>query len=110
MISMPGAFTPTEIQNAHRFGADFVKLFPVEKMGADYVKTVKEPLSHIKLFAVGKINERNMRDYLDAGVSGFAIGSAIADKKFIADNDFEKICELAKRHTQIIINRKRTTE
>ena len=28
MVSMPGALTPTEILNAHRYGADFVKVFP----------------------------------------------------------------------------------
>lgn len=32
MISMPGALTPTEVQTAHRNGADFVKLFPVTNL------------------------------------------------------------------------------
>ena len=56
MVSMPGALTPTEIQNAHRFGADFVKLFPISNLGPDYVKAVKAPLSNIKMLAVGGIN------------------------------------------------------
>ena len=38
MVSIPGALTPTEIQNAHRYGADFVKLFPITNMGIGYVK------------------------------------------------------------------------
>ena len=29
MISIPGALTPTEIEAAHKAGADFVKLFPI---------------------------------------------------------------------------------
>ena len=71
MVSMPGALTPTEIQTAHSFGADFVKLFPVNMFGVEYVKAVKAPLSHIKLLAVGGIDENNIADYLAAGASGF---------------------------------------
>ena len=33
LVSIPGALTPTEIQEAHEFGADFVKLFPITNMG-----------------------------------------------------------------------------
>ncbi len=73
LVSMPGALTPSEIQQAHRAGADFVKLFPITNMGIDYVKAVKAPLSHIKLLAVGGIDENNISDYLKAGVCGFGI-------------------------------------
>ena len=45
MVSMPGALTPSEIQTAHRAGADFVKLFPITNLGVGYVKAVKAPLS-----------------------------------------------------------------
>ncbi|MBQ7399785.1 MAG: bifunctional 4-hydroxy-2-oxoglutarate aldolase/2-dehydro-3-deoxy-phosphogluconate aldolase [Clostridia bacterium] len=102
MVSMPGALTPTEIQAAHRYGADFVKLFPITNFGIDYVKAVKAPLSHIKLLAVGGINENNMSDYLKAGISGFGIGSNIVNKKMIDNNDFAEICELAKEYTKVI--------
>ena len=44
MVSIPGALTPSEIQNAHRYGADFVKIFPITSLGVDYVKAVKAPL------------------------------------------------------------------
>ena len=44
MISMPGALTPSDIQNAHRCGADFVKLVPITNMGVEYVKAIKAPL------------------------------------------------------------------
>ncbi len=102
MVSMPGALTPTEIQAAHRYGADFVKLFPVTSLGIDYVKAVKAPLSHIKLLAVGGINENNMSDYLKAGISGFGIGSNIVDKKLVEANDFSGISLLAEKYTREI--------
>ena len=102
MISMPGALTPSDIQNAHRCGADFVKLFPITNMGVEYVKAIKAPLSHIKLLAVGGINENNITDYLKAGVCGFGIGSNIVNKKLIDAGDYTAITELAKKYTEVI--------
>jgi 2-dehydro-3-deoxyphosphogluconate aldolase/(4S)-4-hydroxy-2-oxoglutarate aldolase len=102
MVSIPGALTPSEVQAAHRYGADFVKLFPVTSLGTEYVKAIKAPLSHIKMLAVGGINEKNMRDYLDAGASGFGIGSNIVNKKLIQSGDFDAIRALAEKYTAVI--------
>lgn len=102
MISMPGALSPTEIQLAHSCGADFVKLFPAADMGAGYVKAIKAPLSHIKLLAVGGINENNMTDYLQAGVCGFGIGSNIVSKKLVEMDDYAAITALAKKYVSVV--------
>ena len=99
MVSIPGALTPTEIVDAHKAGADFVKLFPITTLGTSYVKAVKAPLSHINLLAVGGIDENNMSDYLSAGVCGFGVGSNITDKKMIAASDWQGITALAKKYT-----------
>ena len=96
LVSMPGALTPSEIQSAHKSGADFVKMFPITNMGVDYVKAVLAPLSHIKLLAVGGVNEKNMRDYLKAGVCGFGVGSNIIDKEALKRNDYDTITKLAR--------------
>lgn len=102
LVSMPGALTPSEIQAAHRAGADFVKMFPITNMGTEYVKAVKAPLSHIRLLAVGGVDETNMDEYLKSGVSGFGIGSNIVNKKLIDSNDFKAITERAKQYTAVI--------
>ncbi len=98
LVSMPGALTPSEIQTAHRAGADFVKLFPITNLGTGYVKAVKAPLSHIKFLAVGGIDENNMKDYLKVGISGFGVGSNITDKKMIENNDWAGITALAEKY------------
>ncbi len=100
LVSIPGALTPTEIAAAHAAGADFVKLFPITNLGVSYFKAVKAPLSAVKYLAVGGIDETNMREYLDAGISGFGIGSNVVNKELIKTNDFEKITELAKRYVE----------
>ena len=102
LVSMPGAMTPSEIQAAHRLGADFVKLFPMASMGVGYFKAVKAPLSHIKLLAVGGVDLDNIGEYLSAGAAGFGMATNIVDKKLIATSEFEKITELARKYTSAV--------
>ena len=102
LVSMPGALTPSEIADAYDFGADFVKLFPVTSMGPAYVKAVRAPLSHIPMLAVGGVDLGNVKDYLDAGVCGFGLGSNIVDKKMLENGDFDGITRLAATYVKAI--------
>lgn len=104
LVSMPGALTPTEICQADKYGADFVKLFPISDLGSGYVKAVKAPLSHVKLLAVGGITDENMSEYLKAGVCGFGIGSSLTDKKMIAEGDWNGITSLAEKYVAVMNN------
>ncbi len=95
LVSIPGALTPTEIQAAHAAGADLVKLFPAGCMGAEYLKTVHLPLSHIPLLAVGGIKPGELGAYLAAGAAGFGISSGIVDKALVAAGDYAGITRRA---------------
>lgn len=98
MISIPGALTPSEVREAVRFGADFVKLFPITSLGSEYVKAIKAPLSNVKFLAVGGINEKNMGEYIMAGVSGFGIGSNIVSKELIKNKKWDEITSLSEKY------------
>ena len=98
MVSIPGAFTPTEAQSAHLAGADFVKIFPLDCMGSSYLKAIRAPLSHIKFLAVGGINEHNIPEYKKAGACGFGVGSNIIDKKLLANEDYSALTALAQKY------------
>ena len=102
LVSMPGALTPTEIQTAHKCGADFVKVFPAGNLGVEYVKSVKAPLSHIKMLAVGGVNLETIPQYKKIGVAGFGLSSNIIDKKKVDDGDFAAITALAKKYVTLI--------
>lgn len=102
LVSMPGALTPTEVQSAHLYGADFVKLFPIANLGVGYFKAVKAPLSHIKFLAVGGVDLSNVKEFLSAGVRGFGIGSNVIDKKAIKENRFDYITDLANKYVQAV--------
>ena len=100
MVSMPGALTPTEIVTAHRYGADFVKLFPAGTQGTAYFKAVTAPLNHIRLLAVGGVNEKNIADFMAAGAVGAGVGGNLVNKTWIANGKFDKITALAKEFTE----------
>lgn len=102
LVSLPGVFTPTEAANAHRWGADMVKLFPNSELSLSYLKALLAPLCHIRFLAVGGVNEKNMKDYLEAGASGIGVATAIVNKKLIAEGKFDAITELARAYTSQI--------
>lgn len=102
MVSIPGAFTPTEAANAHRFGADFVKLFPNSEVKISYLKALATPLSHIRFLAVGGVNADNLTEYLAAGARGVGVATGIVNKERIAAGDFEAVTRLAKSYTSQI--------
>ena len=102
MVSIPGVFTPTEAANAHRFGADFAKLFPNSEVNISYLKALTAPLSHIKFLAVGGVNHENLTDYLKAGAKGVGVATAIADKAAISRGDYDEITRRAKMFTEKI--------
>lgn len=102
MVSIPGALTPSEACIAHNNGADFVKLFPVGALGADYVKAVKAPLSHIKMLAVGGFKLSEIDAYKAAGVCGFGVGTALINKDYINAGEFDKIEALTREYVNAI--------
>lgn len=102
LVSIPGALTPTEIQTAHKAGADFVKVFPAGNLGVDYMKSIMAPLSHIKMLAVGGINLDTLPSYKSIGVAGFGLSSNIIDKKKVDEGDFLAITALAKKYVDLI--------
>lgn len=78
MVPLPGVFTPTEAFSAIRAGARHLKLFPAEAASPAVIKAWKAVLPKtVKLYAVGGVTPDNMGDWLDAGTSGFGIGSSI---------------------------------
>lgn len=97
LVSMPGAMTPSEVMQAHWNGADYVKLFPAGNLGVGYVKAIRAPISHVKMLAVGGVNENNVTDFLKAGMVGAGIGGNLANKTWIEAGEYHKITETAQK-------------
>ena len=95
MVSIPGAFTATEILKAHYAGADFVKIFPAGAVNTDYIKALRGPIPQVKLMAVGGIDASNAAAYIKAGCSGVGVGGKLANRKFIEEGRFELLTQAA---------------
>ncbi|MDN3655084.1 bifunctional 4-hydroxy-2-oxoglutarate aldolase/2-dehydro-3-deoxy-phosphogluconate aldolase [Ferruginibacter paludis] len=85
-ISIPGAYTPTEILTAHNNGADIVKVFPAPD--AAYIKNILAPLNHIRVMPTGGIDAGNIKTFAAAGAVAFGIGSALVNSKATIDEAY----------------------
>jgi 2-dehydro-3-deoxyphosphogluconate aldolase/(4S)-4-hydroxy-2-oxoglutarate aldolase len=81
-------------------GADYVKLFPAGVLGIPYIKSLRAPMSHIPMLAVGGINADNLQDFLETGISGVGVGSNLADLQLIKKNRWKALTELARSFAQ----------
>lgn len=106
MVSIPGAYTPSEVMEAHKAGADLIKLFPITVNDIGYFKNIRGPLSHIKFVLTGGVNPDTIVPFLDAGAVGLGTGASILKPELVAADDFDEIERLAKLHTEIIENYK----
>lgn len=71
----PGAATATEAVQAWEAGATAVKLFPASVLTTETVHALRGPLPHIPLIAIGGVNDRNARAFLEAGAIAVGVGS-----------------------------------
>ena len=102
MVTMPGGMTPTELELAYEAGADFAKVFPAGSLGPGYIKAVRGPLAHVRLMAVGGVDEKNGKAFLDAGASGLGIGGNLVSRKLIEAGEYGKLTELARVYVESI--------
>lgn len=101
-VSIPGAFTATEILTAHRNGADIIKVFPAS-VGVGYFRDLRGPLPHISLMPTGGVSLENISDYHRAGAVAFGIGSALVDgKQPVTDDYLRQLTEKAEKFSRAI--------
>jgi 2-dehydro-3-deoxyphosphogluconate aldolase / (4S)-4-hydroxy-2-oxoglutarate aldolase len=75
---IPGAATPTEILTAARGGADLVKIFPADCVGGPYfVRQMLGPFPDIGFMVSGGVSLTNVKEYVQVGVTGICLGSAM---------------------------------
>lgn len=79
-VSIPGAFTPSEIVNAYNAGGDIIKVFPASG-NIDYIREVRAPLQHIPLMPTGGISLENITAFQKAGAVAFGIGTSLVNTK-----------------------------
>src|SRR5690625_1743026 len=102
-VSIPGAFTPTEILTAYEEGGDIIKVFLASTLGPSFVKDIKGPLDQIKLLPTGGVNLNNVSAYIQAGVAGVGLGSSLVNKtEKVSQLYLNKLTENARQFVEAI--------
>jgi len=77
LLHLPGVFTVTEAQSAFVMGCRMLKLFPMDVVGAAYLKAIRAPLNDIDFVPTGGISLENLAEYALAGASAVGLGSKL---------------------------------
>lgn len=78
LLCVPGIVSPTEAFAALAAGADALKIFPAELVTPAILKAMRAVLPKgIGLLPVGGIKPESLKPYVDAGATGFGLGSAL---------------------------------
>lgn len=98
VLVIPGALTPSEVIQAWKAGAEFVKIFPCAPLGGDaYIRALKAPFPQIPLVAAGGVNQQTAAYYILAGASAVGVGSELIPYEALRQRQEERVHELARR-------------
>jgi 2-dehydro-3-deoxyphosphogluconate aldolase/(4S)-4-hydroxy-2-oxoglutarate aldolase len=96
LVTMIGAFTPSEIMKAHRLGSDIVKLYPGSLGTPAYLKSLHAPFPDIPIMPTGGVSVDNVKEWFDAGAFAVGAGSSLCPSAWALEGRFEEITKRAK--------------
>jgi len=90
-----GAYTPTEAITAYEAGADFVKIFPADQLGPQYIKNILAPMPQLPIIPTGGVNLQTVEAFIKAGSVALGAGSSLVSKEILEKQDWKKLTETA---------------
>jgi len=104
MLWVPGCMTPSEIIQAESMGASFVKLFPGNILGPDFMSAIKELFPNVLFMPTGGVDtsKENIGGWFKAGVCAVGMGSKLISKQLLEAKDYAKIESLTKEVMETI--------
>ena len=102
MLYSPGCMTPTEIIAAENAGVKFIKLFPGNMIGPDFLSGIKDIFPKLLFMPTGGVDttRANIEGWFKAGVSAVGMGSKLISKQLMADREYATI----ESETQAVLN------
>ncbi len=92
---MLGSYTPTEAQLAHEAGSDFIKIFPADGLGSNYIKALRAPLPHLKIVPTGGVDLKTIGEFFKAGCVAVGAGSSLISKEVLEKDDWATLTKTA---------------
>ncbi|MEY4176761.1 MAG: aldolase [Planctomycetota bacterium] len=101
-LSMPGAFTPTEVIAAWQAGADIVKIFPSDVHGPKYLKALRGPYPQVRMMPTGGVTLDTAADFLKAGACALGVGGSLVEPRALAERDLARIEALSRKFVEAV--------
>lgn len=100
----PGCMTPTEIIAAENAGVTFIKLFPGNILGTEFLSSIKDIFPKLKFMPTGGVDtgRESIESWYKAGVSAVGMGSKLVSKKLMQDKDYKTIEQETRKVLELI--------
>ena len=100
----PGCMTPTEIIAAENAGVKFIKLFPGNMLGPDFLSGIKDIFPKLKFMPTGGVDttKENIEGWYKAGVSAVGMGSKLISKKLMSEKNYTEIESETRKVLEVI--------
>ncbi len=89
----PGCMTPSEIIAAENAGVKFIKLFPGNMLGPEFLSGIKDIFPKLLFMPTGGVDttRENIEGWYKAGVCAVGMGSKLISKKLMEEKDYHTI-------------------
>jgi 2-dehydro-3-deoxyphosphogluconate aldolase/(4S)-4-hydroxy-2-oxoglutarate aldolase len=100
----PGCMTPSEIIAAENAGIKFIKLFPGNMLGPEFLTTIKDIFPKLLFMPTGGVDttKENIEGWFKAGVCAVGMGSKLISKKLMEAKDYGTIESETKKVLELI--------
>jgi 2-dehydro-3-deoxyphosphogluconate aldolase/(4S)-4-hydroxy-2-oxoglutarate aldolase len=94
----PGCMTPSEIIAAENKGITFIKLFPGNLLGPEFVSSIKDIFPKLLFMPTGGVDttKENIESWFKAGVCAVGMGSKLISKKLMEQKNYGEMERLTR--------------
>ena len=105
----PGCMTPSEIIAAENSGISFIKLFPGNMLGPEFLSGIKDIFPKLLFMPTGGVDttKENIEGWFKAGVCAVGMGSKLISKKLMEAKDYATIETETKKVLEVIASIKK---
>ena len=100
----PGCMTPSEIIAAENAGIKFIKLFPGNMLGKEFLSSIKDIFPKLLFMPTGGVDttKENIEGWFKAGVCAVGMGSKLVSKEIMANKQYDLLADETKKVMAII--------
>jgi 2-dehydro-3-deoxyphosphogluconate aldolase/(4S)-4-hydroxy-2-oxoglutarate aldolase len=100
----PGCMTPSEIIAAENAGIKFIKLFPGNMLGPEFLSSIKDIFPKLLFMPTGGVDvtKENIGAWFKAGVCAVGMGSKLISKGLMEQKDYTTIEKMTREVLEII--------